>query len=519
MTDLLEAPTAVTERRLTRSYFAATYLAHAVTTIGSIVGVVVFLNNPDVWPGQWAVVVFGVILVLRVVDPVYEWASTRIIVTSRELRVTTGLLNRRTRSIRWNAVHTVETTSPWAYRLFGLVRLRIAQGGDESAQVSLVGITAELRDEIVALCPVLDTGSDPDDVVRDVNAKSVADPAPHHTTASGQEHGRRTLVYRATTADLVVASVLFGRFAVVGLAIAFALFEQLGNFGLLADLALLEGLGAVGLAVGVAVIIVCIGIFSSVVRYARLTVHSNERGGIAVSYGLVETHERVIDSAAITGVVLQRNVLEMILGRVRLGLLTTDTSEQFGSNLLLPSLPRGTVAAILQAGFHRRVPAHSLATRRRMPLTPVLIFTAVTSAAAAAGWALMQAGLPLGLAAIAALIVWAVIVTSMRPIVTRLSYDDNHRRATLRTLFIVDRETHIEAPAIHLVTTTGLRRSAWIATVHYYAGGPHQRSSVRFTSSDLADLRSQVGDRGARTSLMRVAREESRRSAQREELA
>ena len=507
MTDLLEAAPAAANRRLPKAYLGASYLAHGVATLGSLAGALVFLANPDIWPGRLAVAVFAAFFLLRVIDPLYEWATTRMTITTHDFRVTSGLLHRRTRSIRWSAVHSIETTAPWAYRLFGLVRVRIAQGGDGSTQVTLAGITTQFRDEILAHSPVPDSGSQ--DEASGSQSREAESPAGRREIDASPDP-RGELVYRASVGDLVVASILFGRFAVVAIAIAFALFEQLDNFGLLGILDALNGVGVAGLSTIVAIAIVGLGVAGSVVRFSRLQVRITGLGGIAVSYGLIETNDRVIDSAGVTGVVLQRNALEMILGRVRLGLLTTDTSQQFGSNLLLPSLPRNTVKTILDAGFRDRVPAETLASRRGHPVRSIIAFSAVTSVAAGAGWWMHGLGMPLGLAAVGALALWAIIATSARPFVTTLRYDVDAQHVALRTSFIKERDVYLDSLSIHLVTSTAVRNRSRFATVHYYAGEPHQRGSVWFSEANLDALQAQLGERDRRAATLRSSRDAAR---------
>lgn len=500
--------------RLPASYLAAEYLAHGVSTVGSVIAVVVFLMNPNVWPGPWIVVVFAAIFVFRMVEPLYERGTTRILLSPRDISVTTGLLNRRTRTIRWQAVRTIDSTAPWAHRLFGLVRVQIAQGGDLSTRVTLAGITREMQDEILAHSPVPDTG----DLGRQTDAAAdgrqtdaVTAPAPRAaasaTPAPAPQPAGGDLLYRATLGDLVFASILFGRFAVVGVAIAFALFEQLENLGLLGVLLSLQGVGAVGFAGFVALMIVAVGIAASVVRYARLEVRRLAGGGIGISYGLVETRERVIDAAAITGVVLHRNLLEMALGRARLALLTADTGQLQGGNLLLPSLPRRTVARILADGFAGRVPQVTLASRGRLPLRSGLLFAAVTGVAAALGWSLHAIGLALGLAILAGLVVWGLLPLMLRPLVTRFDFDDDARILSLRTLLIAEREIHLGALAVHFVHDLAFLGRTRALTVHYFAGEARQRSGIRFDPQAIEVLRNRLGDRELRMARVRSARE------------
>lgn len=526
--------------RLPLAYLGASYLAHGVTTIGSIIAVVLFLANPNIWPGQWLALVFAAIFVFRMIDPLYEWGTTRVRISDQELTVTTGLISRRTRSIPWHAVRTVESRAPWAHRVFGLFVVRVAQGGDLSTQVTLAGVTRAMREDILAHSPVPDSAGDPPeeaDSVGQADAGDEADaverahpaadaaadaaavasvPAPASAEASAPASASAPVsasasdpvLYRATLADLVFASILFGRFAVAGVAIAFALYEQLERLGLLGVLAFFQGGGAIGFAVFVALVIIGIGITASVVRYARLEVSRPAGGGIRVSYGLIETHERAVDAAAIIGIVLQRNPLEMLLGRVRLALLTTDTSEQFGSNLLLPSLPRRTVAHILEQSFGDRVPPQNLASRRRVPLLSTALFVVVTGLAGALGYWLVAIGVPLGLAIIAGLIAWALIVVIVRPLVTRVDYHEELGTATLRTLFIVDRETHLDALAIHVVTGTAFLGRTRHVAVHYYAGEARQRGSVWFSEREIDALQNRLGDRARRAARIREAREQ-----------
>lgn len=517
--------------RLPLAYLGASYLAHGVTTIGSIIAVVLFLANPDIWPGQWLALVFAAIFVFRMIDPLYEWGTTRVRISDQELTVTTGLISRRTRSIPWHAVRTVESRAPWAHRVFGLFVVRVAQGGDLSTQVTLAGVTRAMREDILAHSPVPDSAGDPPeeaDSVGQADAGDEADaverahpaadaaavesvPAPASAPASASvpvpASASDPVLYRATLADLVFASILFGRFAVAGVAIAFALYEQLERLGLLGVLAFFQGGGAIGFAVFVALVIIGIGITASVVRYARLEVSRPAGGGVRVSYGLIETHERAVDAAAITGLVLQRNPLEMLLGRVRLALLTTDTSEQFGSNLL-PSLPRRTVAHILEQSFGDRVPPQNLASRLRVPLLSTALFLVVTALAGALGYWLVAIGVPLGLAIIAGLIAWALIVVIVRPLVTRVDYHEALGTATLRTLFIVDREIHLDALAIHVVTGTAFLGRTRHVAVHYYAGEARQRGSVWFSEREIDALQNRLGDRARRAARIREAREQ-----------
>lgn len=511
-------------QRLPASYLAASYLAHGLSTIGSVIAVVVFLLNPNVWPGPWIVVIFAAIFVFRMVEPLYERGMTRVLITARDISVTTGLMNRRTRTIRWKAVRTIDSSAPWAHRLFGLVKVEIAQGGDLSTRVTLAGITREMRDEILAHSPVPDTGDLDEEPVAEPEGSTAADGRPREDAAVADLAARPEasaptqtptpktggdLLYRASLGDLVFASILFGRFAVIGVAIAFALFEQLQNLGMLGLLMSLQGVGAVGFAGFIALMIIGIGVAASVVRYARLEVRRLAGGGISIAYGLVETRERTIDAAAISGVVLHRNPLEMILGRVRLALLTADTGQLQGGNLLLPSLPRRTVERILADGFAGRVPATTLASRRRLPLRSTVLFTVVTGAALAAGWWLHSVGLSLGLAILAGLALWGLVLLTLRPLLTRVGFDDAARIATLHTLLVAEREIHLDALAVHFVTDTAFLGRTRAVTVHYFAGEPRQRSSLRFSEREIGLLRSRLGDSGHRMARVRSTREQA----------
>ncbi|OSM42887.1 hypothetical protein BCY76_011840 [Nesterenkonia sp. PF2B19] len=88
------------------------------------------------------------------------------------------------------------------------------------------------------------------------------------------------------------------------------------------------------------------GAVLTAVRFHGLTV-AVEDGRTVLRHGLISTTTRIIGRDQVVGVQVRRNLVEMLLDRARVSLITADSSQQWDSNLALPSLSRRRILVLM----------------------------------------------------------------------------------------------------------------------------------------------------------------------------
>ncbi len=437
--------------RLPAGALAAGVLHHLDAVGGLLVAGLLYVTRPGLWPGQWALVVIAALLVLRVAGPVLTWLTLRYAIDDRAVSVVTGLLARRTRTIAWENIRVVDVGRPWCYRMFGLAIASLRSGGSDDTVLTIPGIDERRAEEA------------------SIRAGHAAPPRTGARGAATADTDRE--VYRASASALLIASLAYGQFAVVAAGIAAAAYDLLDALGVAeATLALFHA-GPVIAALASGLIVVMLGFVLTLLRFWAFTL-SRRGEELRLTYGLVSRRERVIRPDAIIGVRARRNLVEMCLDPVRVSLLTTDSAEGLGTNLILPSLPRSTVSAILSPGLSGAIPRAMLSRSGRRRIAPALltVLALVVPPTAlvvflipvvAPGWALA-----VGLGVLGAL---APVV---RAGAARISFDGD--RVVRRIQHLAEQEDAVLIGQVHLVSSirASFVRSIRFVSVHFLAGTP-----------------------------------------------
>ncbi len=88
-------------------------------------------------PNVTALVIYGVLAALVVVRGLITVACTRDHLLGRELRIDTGLLQKRSKRVRLDRVQSVDVLEPFSARVFGLAEVKVTTAGTERSAVRL----------------------------------------------------------------------------------------------------------------------------------------------------------------------------------------------------------------------------------------------------------------------------------------------------------------------------------------------------------------------------------------------
>ncbi len=468
----MSAETLAPVTRIPRRYILASILQSAPAIVGLAIAALISSSRLGAWPGSAIWFIVGPLILLRLVSPVYQWLSTHFRIDQDRLVLRTGLVHRRVRSASWGSVGTIDIQSPWAFRLFGLARVSILQGGEETSRIVLPAIRAEERALLEQHGGHAFAGS------REVEAAHEDESEPEATT-----------IYRARLGDLVVAAFTQGHVAVGAVAVVVASIDLLDSFGLLDLTRSLAPTARVAAATLLVIVAVVGGCAVSVLRYAGFTADALPGGGIRLRYGLIDEHERIIDPGREVGIVLRRNVIETLTGRVRLTLLTTDSATGWGSNLVLPSLPDGVVRSILAGPLAARAPKTAPSAASSRGTVRLLLQLLLTIGPPLAAVTVLLVGLDTApwVAVLCGIVLVVITVRIGRHATSRIVVRAEQRRIEHRASFVGDRVTALDAGAVHVVSRVQLGALS-LVRVHYYAGMPRVATAIRDTAAQWEAL-------------------------------
>ncbi len=244
----VNASTAGAARRLPLSYLPAAYLESSPKLAGSLTAGGVYLFGPDVWPGAWAWLALGPLIAVLVIEPVWRWTFTRVQLTPTHLNFTTGGIHRREQSLAWTDIAAVDSRQSWAFARWRLFSITLSQAGDERAKVQLWAADEDLLRAVTA------------------SAGHALDRVEDAPTEETEPTG--TLLYRVRLGQLLLASVVFGQFAVIGGAAAMAVSEMLQTIG--ADDLIARWFPLPPAVWGASILggVVALGLVLTVIRYA-----------------------------------------------------------------------------------------------------------------------------------------------------------------------------------------------------------------------------------------------------------
>lgn len=452
-------------RQLPARSITAAWLHYTPSIIGLVFAAALYGTRSDLWPGRWAAFAIALLILVRVVHPVLAWARVRIGVFDDRITVRTGVLATRHRTVPWSSVSVADLEQPWSYRVHGLAIVSLHTGGEGDTTLRLAGLDLATAEHLSWRAQHQGRGP--------------GDPRPE---------GSGEIVYRATSAELLIASAAYGQFLLIAAGVLVAAADALDTLGLWES-----ALGAARISPGVwaavaVVASVAAGFALSLVRYHGFAVRRT-RGRLIIAHGLLSHRERVLHPAAIVGARVQRNLVEMIFDRVRISLHTVDTTRQIASNLVLPSLPRGAVARIANESLSDLVSSSTiLSSPPRSALPRAVGFAVVMLLLLSAVIVVLTRLTPLSLAlsGLLAALSAALSVGSAHLLASRIRLLDDR---LLHSCFLVsDREDLIRREAVHVLSVTSWgARPPHIIRAHFLAGVP--RALTAFTRDTDAPRR------------------------------
>lgn len=458
-------------RRMPVSFFAVRFCEDLFGLAALVLSVFLAATGRASLLGDWTLWVLSAFVVLRLIDPVHSWFTLRFGHDDEGIWVSRGILHRSVQHLRWQTVAASQTDRTFVQRLFGTASMALRQNGDETSGV----VVPDLEMALVARLSAM-AGSSPR------TPAVVATPRPIH---------------RASIPDLLLASALSGRFVTAGVLALLALAEGLDTVGLLDDLATSSVSPqiwgslptAVALGVGAAAVVLIMGALSTAVRFAGLETFIDD-DAVVLRHGLLSTRERTIPLAALVGVEVRRNPWEAALGRVRVSLVSVDSSQRLGTNLVLPSL-RDEVARTLLAHtpLSRGVGAAlEPEARRRALLWGVwgTILTLLVAGAAAAG--LVTAGARPLVVVFVCVALLAGVHALGSALSGRLAHHQDAAAVSVSTMFVSHRHRALATSAVHLLSTFGLPRRTGLVQLHYYSGRSRRLVAARYSPSDLLSV-------------------------------
>lgn len=417
---------------------------------------------------SWASLAY---LVVTVAEPFVRQVLNIYTITADELVHENHFVFHRVRSIPWETVTAVEVERPWAHRLMGLSRVIVTQASTDEGSVVLHGVFEPVVQSIQQLA-----------AIRDSHAHA---PAPGNSSA---EHC--AVVHRVSLQELIVMSFTHGQ------ALALGFGAILMSVDLADDLGISDVLGAMvthaslplTVAVGLAITLM-LGIVSTLLRYHDFHVMRLDNGQLQTRFGLLSTRQRHVDADKVLGLVVHQNILELALGRARLGVLTRDAKSRMSTNIVLPSATVEQVSAIADTYFEQLWISARTATPMLRPAVGRLLVTTVPPTLL--GVTVLAQGLPLWAGIAATLILWLILRALAFGLGTKFLCEPISDVVTIQTDFTHRRRTTLRLSAVHGYGHTAWRTRptrpywAWMST---YAGGPRRYISLFPEFTDLQML-------------------------------
>jgi putative membrane protein len=476
----------------------ARYLADVPSLVLGVIGTVLWVS---IWVDPWRTlgyVLVGLGIFMIVAGPWLRLLTVRYAVSSQGLQQDVGLLFRRSEFLPWDLVNSMDDRQPWSHRLFRLTELTCSQTGEDGSRITLEALSPEDLARVQRFAAGAGvTGATDDGVSPAESAGTGPSTAPESVPA---EEATERLIHRMTLVDLTLLCLIYGQVLVLVPPLAFGLMELAELVGLdrAMEDGLMAGLGSWTTMVLLVLAVLGTGIAATVLKYHDFTVHALPDGRMRIRYGLFSTHQRLIYPSAVQGVVWQRNAVEQLTGRVRLSVLTLDSSSQLGGNLLLPSLPRALAVRLVSQHLPRYRDSSALVSTRVRPLAWNLLAALLLAALVLATWTFTVSvlGWASGWALLGCLVVLLLGNRLGGVLGTRFSAAPGLFAA--RRLMLAERVTVVRAARLHGVTAVfGVFRDrrrprAWLPTVHYFSGSPRRVTALTSSAKTLAGIQEMV---------------------------
>lgn len=407
-------------------------------------------------------------LVVLVVEPPLRYYFNRYTIGPDALAHESGLLLYTERSIPWVSVTAVEVEKPWGHRLLRISRVTVVQANSDESRVVLRGVGDGV---VTAVCDRVTRGSAAmslDQVEAEVRPSAV-------------------LLHRAGTRELIIMSFTHGQAILLGFTVMLAAWDLADQSGLLGTLGGLLSLAPLYVVLVVGPLVgLLIGIVATIVRYHDFRVERVNDRQIITRYGLIGRRERRLDSKNVLGVVVHQNLVELMLGHARLGVLTMDAQARMTTNIILPSARLQSVETLARQHFgnvwtdsdHQSRPALSAAGKAAIMIFPLVAVAMLLLLADTPRWATLLT--------VAAM--WTLIRLAGLGWATDMALDAREHCLVVTTKLSYVRRTCLQLRAVHGVGEARWRsrpKQTWWAWATAFAGGPRVYLSLGPATSEI----------------------------------
>ncbi|MED5815012.1 PH domain-containing protein [Mycolicibacterium sp. 050232] len=275
----------------------------------------------------WTIAAIG----LTVAVGIARWFTTSYRIEPDEVRLRTGLLQRKVLSVPRNRIRSVSTDARLLHRMLGLTVLRISTGQEAKGDTEFA-LDAVEAEQVPRLRAIL-----------------LADAVPVADAPAGRELARwqpawlrySPLSFTGLAMIAAAAGVIYQ--AGVGAALRNSELAQSG-------IAVAERLGVlVSVVVGVVVVLVAsvvLSVLRSLLTYGNLVLR-RDSDVLHLQHGLLRLREHTYDMRRMRGGTLREPLLVRAFGGARLDAVMTGVGGEGEASLLLPPCPAATARTVL----------------------------------------------------------------------------------------------------------------------------------------------------------------------------
>jgi uncharacterized membrane protein YdbT with pleckstrin-like domain len=268
-----------------------------------------------------------------------HWVTRMFAFDSEGIRHRQGFFSKTDMFLPWSSVAAVEVHRDPLRGIAGCCKVVVRASAGSEREITLDVVRYGVVDEIRRASGLPISQAQEHDIPSVSSEAGVAGDEP---------------IFAASQKDLLVMSLAYGRFALF-VPFVFGTYLELVELFKLPDPEWLFARGLSGspstqlawLGI-VAVVSVGYGYAVTLLRFWRFRASIAE-GSLLLDGGLLTKQQRTIPLNGVIGLVLRRNIFELLTGRGRLALLTRDAGQALGKNVILPALKMSEIEARVDA--------------------------------------------------------------------------------------------------------------------------------------------------------------------------
>ncbi|MDI6103887.1 PH domain-containing protein [Actinoplanes sp. NEAU-A12] len=345
--------------------------AEAATTL--VPSLIMWLSIRAKWPVWFGIpvdAIFALVGGLVMVSLIADWWTTRFTIGAGGVSFEEGLAVRRSTSLGWSEVVSVQVSQSAAGRLLGCSRVLIGIGAESKGNLVIEAVpkavAAEIEGYFKASRSAEETDSGPGVVSVDDAVRPEDD----------------DLIYRIRARDYLMLSITYGQFLLV-IPFLMGFYENItGLFSLSLTVPALPGDTAAQALLMIAVLVVAVPValgFGTAVAWLRYRGFEVRGGGgmFAMSGGLAYAESRQVSRIQVAGIRIQQNPLMRVTGYARLSFVSRQSGERIGANVIFPAAR----LAFLRDEIRRHFPEYAPAMDRSCTISRPLRWCLVSAGA------------------------------------------------------------------------------------------------------------------------------------------